>query len=104
MVRSIAKRCVSNHAAPPCFETPAFGGLLSMRPRSDLHCVVCNSTFLERLLALGAHGATAAGLPRSLRTYAALMPCRLCEASLQVKNTTSASGVAFIAWMLSAGM
>src|SRR5262249_18274105 len=36
--------------------------------------------------------------------YAALMPCRLWEESLQVKNSTSAPGVAFMAWMVSAGM
>jgi hypothetical protein len=38
-----------------------------------------------------AQGATANGQDVS---YRALIPCRLWEASLQVKNTTSASGVA----------
>src|SRR5262249_25007587 len=31
--------------------------------------------------------------------YAAFVPCRLCEASLTVKNTTSASGVASAEWI-----
>src|SRR3954469_23211352 len=31
---------------------------------------------------------------RRLRPHAAFMPCRLCDASFTVKNTTSASGVA----------
>ena len=31
----------------------------------------------------------------SKTTYPAFTPCRLCEASFTVKNTTSASGVAF---------
>ena len=39
--------------------------------------------------------ASLTALRNRLNRYPAFVPCRLCEASFTVKNTTSASGVAF---------